>query len=97
MKKVVFAAGILLLGAVAAAALLSPRPARETFAAADTVILSDYGGRVAVFRPEESAAPRQVTAIEIRFLPGVDQTQLRRGIPVEEGRALAMLLEDLGS
>ena len=84
-----------LTAALGAAWLLSPGK-REEPRQADTVVLSDYGGMVAVYHPGESAVPRQITAIEVRFLPGIDQTQLHRGIPVEDGAPLAMLLEDLG-
>jgi len=97
MKKGMFWVLAVLLAAGAAVSLLSRRSAQETFESAQTVILSDYGGLVAVYSPDESAMPRQVTAIEVRFLPAADRTQLRRGIPVEDGRALAMLLEDLGT
>ena len=81
-------------GVLLAAALLLP--GRRTPPPAE-YRLADYGGRVAVYGPGESGAPRRVTPICVQLLPAADRAQLREGIPARDGRELAMLLEDLGS
>ena len=94
---------LLVLGATVLTGTLSwllwPEPpvedVRET-AAVGEYVLSEYGGRVAVFCPRQGTAPRQITAIEVGLLPTTDRLQLQSGIPVVNAVELAMLLEDLG-
>lgn len=97
MKKRWIAAGLaggLLLGA---GALAGEGPKQETeHADTEEYVLAEYSGKVAVFCPQKGTLPRQITAIEVQLLPSADRALLQTGIPVEDTRALAMLLEDLG-
>lgn len=60
-------------------------------------VLGEYSGCVAVFEPEQSLLPSQVTDIRVGLLPEQDRDQLRDGIPVQTRRELLMLLEDFSS
>ena len=64
---------------------------------AESFVLSEYGGRVAVYPPEKNASPREITSIWVCYLPSADRRELRSGIPAADEAALAALLEDLGS
>lgn len=59
--------------------------------------LRESGGFVAVFRGEKDKTPMTVTGIETSVLRKADRAMLELGIPVSDGQALLMLLEDLGS
>ena len=82
-------------GLIAVAALLLM--GGKTHSPVETYRLADYGGRVAVYGPGESALPGRITSIHVQLLPAADRAQLREGIPARDGRELAMLLEALGS
>ena len=90
-----------LLGAAAALDAREPEAVETMAAALDPTpagyVLSEYGGRVAVYAAGETAPPREITAIWVRFLPAADRQELRGGISAGNDLALAALLEDLGS
>lgn len=60
-------------------------------------VLRAQDGRVAVYPRRRSAAPEQITAIELETLRSADRAMLQRGIPAADRQSLLMLLEDLGS
>ena len=108
MKRLILSAAAAAAVLLGAAALLDGRrgsPAAETVALSsrqptprpESFVLSEYGGRIAVYPPEKDAAPREITSIWVCFLPSADRTELERGIPAADAAALAALLEDLGS
>ena len=59
--------------------------------------LRESGGFVAVFQSQRDKTPLTVTGIETSVLRKADRAMLELGIPVSDGQALLMLLEDLGS
>lgn len=93
------AALVLALALPATAALVQsePEPAAERTLGPGEYLLGNYHGCVAVYGPEGSSLPQQVTDIEIALLPRADRNNLDEGILVESRRELVMLLEDLGS
>ncbi len=59
--------------------------------------LREYGGYVAVFSGGRGREPLRVTGIETALLRRTDRLLLEKGIPVQSGGELLLLLEDLGS
>lgn len=60
-----------------------------------TYIIKEYGGKVAVFAPEETQ-PLAVYEIYVHLLPENDIELLRKGITVKDDITLSKTLEDLG-
>ena len=60
-------------------------------------VLSEYGGRVAVYSSDTATAPEQITPIWVYYLPSADRAELKTGITAANETALAALLEDLNS
>ena len=60
-------------------------------------VLSEYGGRVAVYSSGAATAPKQITSIWVYFLPSADRADLKTGITAANETDLAALLEDLNS
>ncbi|HJA25721.1 MAG TPA: hypothetical protein H9795_06645 [Candidatus Fournierella merdigallinarum] len=65
-------------------------------AAESALLLKDYGGRLAVFRPGESE-PLEVYEVYTHLLPEGDVAALQAGIPVDSEERLDRLLEDFGA
>lgn len=59
--------------------------------------LRDYDGYVGVFASLRSAAPVEVTDIELSCLRDADRAMIQSGLPVSDRTQLLTLLEDLGS
>lgn len=93
------AAALALAAALLGAFWPSAPAAEETWTRAEPgeYVLGEYGGCVAVYRPEDTVLPEQVTDIEIRLLPAADRRELAEGIVVQTREELLLLLEDLGS
>ena len=66
---------------------------------AQSYLLQDKGGRVAVYRCSTDGQPQalvSVTGIYTNLLPENDALRIKRGIIVHSERELDLLLEDLG-
>ena len=60
-----------------------------------TYVVKEYGGKVAVFLPQESE-PLAVYEVYVHLLPENDIELLRKGIVVNDDLQLAKTLEDFG-
>jgi hypothetical protein len=58
-------------------------------------IVKDYGGKVAVFTPDEQQ-PLAVYEVYVHLLPENDIELLRKGIPVDDDYTLLKTLENFG-
>ena len=58
-------------------------------------IVKDYGGKVAVFNPDENQ-PIAVYEVYVHLLPENDIELLRKGIPVDDDYTLQKTLENFG-
>jgi len=58
-------------------------------------IVKEYGGKIAVFTPEEDE-PLAVYEVYVHLLPENDIELLRRGITVDDDYTLIKTLEDFG-
>ena len=76
--------------------MVRPEEAVSSSPAESTLLLKDYGGRLAVFRPGESE-PLQVYEVYTHLLPEGDVAALQAGIPVDSEDRLDRLLEDFGA
>ena len=84
--------GVLCAAAGASMIALSAAAPRQEYCR-----LGDYGGRVAIFAPDERTLPRQITAIAVYTLPSADREALGAGISVYSREELYARLEAFGS
>ena len=57
--------------------------------------VKEYGGKIAVFTPEEPE-PIAIYEVYVHLLPENDIELLRKGIPVDDDYTLLKTLEDFG-
>ena len=82
---------LILLSGFKAAPPAGASPASRGF------VLSESGGNLAVFLPEDMNTPVSVTAIELSGLRDSDRALVRCGIPASSREELLQLLEDFSS
>ncbi|MEG1781715.1 MAG: hypothetical protein RR253_00535 [Oscillospiraceae bacterium] len=98
MKKLFLSLGTLLCTALIAISIYHMTSAPAKSIAQDTkivYIVKDYGGKIAVFAPEEEE-PMVVYDVYTHLLPENDIELLRKGITATDDFELLKTLEDFG-
>lgn len=98
MKKIFFGICTLFCTALIAISIITMKntPQQQANTPAETAyIVKEYGGKVAVFSPDETE-PVAVYEVYVHLLPENDIELLRKGISVDDDYTLQKTLEDFG-
>ncbi len=98
MKKIFLALCTIFCTALIAISIYQMKitpPAEADTPAQIAYIVKEYGGKVAVFTPEETE-PVAVYEVYVHLLPENDIEILRKGIEVDDDYTLLKTLEDFG-